>query len=68
MAQRWGYRVESWNEEGGPGDLTTEEYLTQVLNVLGKDGWELIAVVPSARRGRTLLTFKKLLAGFIAEE
>ena len=68
MPQRWTYKVEPWEEERGPGDLTGDQYLTTVLNALGKDGWELVAVVPSVRRGRTFLTFRKLLAGFTAEE
>lgn len=68
MAQRWAYRVEAWQEEKDPVEMTVDEHLTAVLNALGRDGWELIGVIPTARRGRTMLTFKKPLSGFVATD
>ena len=52
MTTRWTYRVE-----------VVERIDAAVLNEIGADGWELVAVMPSGE-GRTELIFKRLAPDF----
>ncbi len=56
MMSRWTYRVETVNDRIDP----------EILNPLGADGWELVAVMPSGD-GRSDLIFKRPAPDFRAQ-
>jgi hypothetical protein len=52
MAQEWEYKLEeiSTEDEAEPPNRMAEELLWVTLRDAGKEGWELVAFLPSAPR------------------